>query len=178
MGLKDVFDSFKEVFGNKRYFIAALLIAVVFYLINVFINSLHQLRFFYDTNGFYESLKFFFLLAIGLERLIIPTSFITLILIGILIGILFSMIAYRTRKLKMVSKETGFLATIGIFLGVIVPGCVACGIGLISFFGFGAAFLNLLPFKGFEISVLSIVILIAAIFMISKDIKKDVACKI
>ncbi len=74
-----------------------------------------------------------------------------------------------------IEKKTSVLGGLGIFLAVFVPGCAVCGIGLVSVLGLGAGVLYALPFKGLEISILSILILTFAIFKITKNFY---SCKI
>jgi hypothetical protein len=90
-------------------------------------------------------------------------SYISLIIISILIGILFSLIIFKVNLGKESdSKKLGFFASIGIFLATIAPGCAVCGVGLLSILGIGSGFLLFLPFEGLELSILSILILIYA----------------
>ena len=64
---------------------------------------------------------------------------------------------------------------IGTFLAIFVPGCAACGIGLVSLLGLGGGLINFLPWNGIEISIISIIILLIAIYQITKNMY---VCKI
>jgi|TARA_Y100000310_G_scaffold91480_1_gene88836 hypothetical protein len=178
MKTKKLFSVFRNVFGNWRYIALTIIIALVFYSINVFITNFSSIISYYSKLGIIGGSEFFFELFFSLGKIITKSSFISLIIISILIGILFSLIAYRTKKIKAITTKMGFFGTTGIFLGVLAPGCAACGIGLLSFFGLGAAVLTFLPFDGLEISILAILILGFSIFKITKDINNGIICKI
>ena len=176
--IKDMLSVWKDVFSNWKYSIVAVFIGLVFYSINALISNLDNLAF-YNRFGFFGGIKFFFTLFLGFKDRIFFSSFLSLMAIAILFGMLFSLIIYRTKMIKSTSgKMMGFFGTTGIFLGVLAPGCAACGIGLLSLFGFSAAILTLLPFGGLELSFLAIGILGFSVIKISKDIKKGIVCEI
>ena len=175
---KELFSVWKQVFGNWKYIVLTIIIALVFYSLNVLIKSYDFLISFYSQAGFLGSIKLFFNFFVGFKETTLISSFISLIFITILFGILFSLIAYKTKMIKSVSGKTGIFTTTGIFLGVLVPGCPSCGIGLLSLFGIGAAALSVLPYNGLELSILAIGILSFSTFKITKDIKKGISCEI
>ncbi len=171
--IKENLNFWKRVFGNFKYLLLAIIIAILFYALNVFIANYKTLINFYPSLGLLGTIKFFFTLMFGFYNLILFSSFISLIIISLLLGILFSLIFYKLNFLKGDGKKLGFISGLGAFLGAFAPGCAACGIGLASVLGLSGAFLTLLPFKGLELSILAIVILGIAIFKTSND-----SCKI
>ena len=172
------FSVWKKVFSNWKYVASTIIIALVFYSLNVFISNYKSLISFYSQVGLLGTIKLFFTFFIGFRSTTFLTVYISLIALSILLGMLFSLIAYKTKMIKSISRKTGFFATTGIFLGILAPGCAACGIGLLSLFGIGAATLSFLPFKGLELSAISSVILLILVFKITKDINKGIFCKI
>ncbi|MBI2044253.1 hypothetical protein HYT24_02720 [Candidatus Pacearchaeota archaeon] len=177
--IEDLLSVWKQVFRNWRYSLLAILIMAIFYTSNVFINNFSSIASFYNYVGFFGAAKIFVTLVIGFKKTILLNSFISLIMITMLLGFLFSLVIYKTLMLKSVSgSRIGFLGTAGIFLGVLAPGCAACGIGLISLLGLSAAAISFLPYDGLELSVLAIAILGFSIFKISKDMSKGISCKI
>ena len=176
--MKDLFNVLKNVFSRREYLISAIAISLIFYSLNVVISNFSFIIYFYKENGLIRAIKFFSSLFLGFRETILFSSFLSLIAISILLSMLFSLIAYKTIMIKRSSKSIGFFGTTGIFLGILAPGCAACGIGLLSVFGISAAVLTFLPFKGLEISILAILILGFSVFKISKDIKKAIICKI
>ena len=178
MNSKEFFSVWKKVFSNWKYITLTIIIALVFYSLNVFIKSYDSLSSLYSQIGLLGSIKLFFTFFIGFRSTTFLSVFISIILISVLLGILFGLIAYKTKMIKSISGKTGFFATTGIFLGVLAPGCAACGIGLLSLFGISAATLTFLPYNGLELSALSSTILLVLVFKITKDIKKGIVCKI
>ncbi len=178
MKVKELFSVWKDVFSNWKYLITAIVTGFVFYSINVLISNFDNLAF-YNKFGFFGGVKFFFTLFLDFKNRIFFSSFLSLIAIALLFGMFFSLIIYKTNMVRNTGgKMMGFFGTAGIFLGVLAPGCAACGIGLLSLFGVSAAVLGSLPFGGTELSMLAIGILGFSIFKISKDIKKGIVCKI
>jgi len=164
---KNMFDTLKEVFRKPNYLVLAVIFAFVFYWFSISISH-------FSLFGFLGSFKSFILFS----RTIKIYSLITTIIISLLFGILFSLIAYRTKLLKETIKHPGVLTTIGIFFGILAPGCAACGIGLISALGLGAVTISLLPLKGLEFSLLSILLLLLGIFQMSRKINKGLICRV
>jgi len=176
LDLQSFFGVWKKVFSKPWYVVLSVAIALIFYLGNIFIINHNNIILFYHLFGLgiVSSLPSL-LLAKGL---ILTSSLVTLILISILFGILFSLILYKAKMIKSVSGKTGIVASIGIFLGVIGPGCAACGLGLLPVLGISSAFLIALPLHGLEISILSVGILAIVTFKITKDIDKGISCNI
>ncbi len=164
----------KRVFSNWRYILSTLIIFILFYVLNVLIANFNNLISFSSQFGFFGTIKFFFNLMLGFFHVIPKFSFISLIIISFLIGMLFSLIFYRIKLIsKTKDKKFGFVSAIGIFLGAFAPGCAACGLGLASLLGLSGTFLALFPLKGLELSILAIILLAIAIFKTSDD-----SCKI
>ena len=171
--MKNEMRHWGKVFSNWKYIISALVISFLFYVMNVFIANFRTLIDFYSSLGFFGSLNFFFSFMIGFKNIIKFSSFISLIIISLLLGMLFSLIFYKARMIGGNNKGAGFISSIGVLLGAFAPGCAACGIGLASVLGLGGAFLASFPLKGLEFSLLAIIILIIAIFKTSNN-----SCKV
>ncbi len=171
-------EVWKRIFSKPSYIITTIVVAILFYLINVIITNFSNLSNFYSAYGFKESITFFITLSLGFQKTIHQHSFITLIIISILFGVLISLILFKLKKAHKGSKKAGILGTIGLFFALLAPGCAACGFGLIAILGLSSVFLAFLPFKGLEISVIAIAIMTIAIFKISKDLTNCKVCKI
>jgi len=165
----------KEIFSKKKYLFMVFFIAIFFYSINIVFSSWEAFSEFSSDKSFFGTIKLFFFLFFKIEGINNIYSRIGLIVISILFGILFSLIFYKTKQNMSGNKKSSSLGVVGIFLMAFIPGCAACGIGIIPILGLGTGFLYLLPFKGLGLSVLSILILSFAIFKIAKDMNK---CKI
>jgi len=175
--LKEVLETWKSIFSNWKYVALALIFGFLFYEFNVFSANWVTIPSFYQTSGFVKTAKLALTLTTGFRETIQLHSYISLILLSFLFGLLFSLITYKTAKIKT-TLEGGALTSIGIFLGVLAPGCAACGIGLLSLLGLSTAFLAFFPFDGFELSILSIGILSFSVLKISEKIHNGNVCKI
>lgn len=160
----------KEVFLNWKYSLIAIVIAFIFYSLNVLISGYRNLIGLYSDLGAFGSLQFFFGLLIGFKDTILTSSFYSLVIISVLFGILISLIFYKSQLIHYSeNKNVGVLSSIGLFLAAFAPGCAACGVGLAAALGLGAGFLSFLPYKGLELSVIAILILGYSIVKISDN---------
>ncbi len=170
MEWKDIFSTWKKVFTNWKCLAVTIIIALSFYSANVFVSSWSSLKGFYSTLGFFQTIKFFFILFAGFKETIMFHSFVSLIAISILFGMLFSLVGYKVSIGKgSDGKKIGLFGGIGLFLAAFAPGCAACGVGLASVFGIGAGALSFLPYGGFELSIASIGILGFTIITVTKN---------
>jgi hypothetical protein len=175
----NVLSIWGKVFRDWKYLIPGVIIAVLFYLFNVFVQNWRAVVSFSESLGFIGSFKFFWNLATGFNSTVETHSFVSLVIISLMFGMLFSLIYYKAGKnVSHSSKKVGVLGGIGIALGILVPGCAACGIGLVSALGLSAAILAFLPFKGLELSIFAIAILGISIIKISKDLTMCNSCQI
>jgi len=165
-----MFRTWKEVFGKWRYFLLALFIAVFFYLLNVLVAGWKSLAGFYSSFGFLKTLNLLFVLIVGFRESITTASFISLIGISLMLGMLFTMLVYKHHIYASASdKKLGIFGGIGAFLAALVPGCAACGIGFASVLGLSAGALAFLPYDGIELSLIAVAILGITIFKTTKN---------
>ena len=176
--MKESLKVWRKVFGNWKYSVIAIGVFLLFYSFNVVIGSFLNLKSFYDSYGLLTTLKFFKIISLNFYSTINLHSFISLIIVGALIGILSSMMIYKVKNSQSSNKRTGLLASTGAFIAAFAPGCAACGIGLASLLGIGGATLSLLPYEGLELSILAIVILGIAVKRTTKDLTECPTCKI
>ena len=169
--------SFKKVFGNKKYIVIAIVASFIFYILDILIFNWKNL-FEISKFGIVPLISFIGIQIIKFKDTLLLHSFITLVIISILVGILSALILYKIRLNAPIDKKTGLISTIGLFFGALAPGCAACGIGLVSALGLTGIIINFLPFNGLEISFLSIGILSFAIFKTAKGLSKPSVCKV
>ncbi len=170
MEWKNIMNTWKRVFTNWKYLTAAITIALAFYSVNVLVSSWSSLTGFYSTLGLFQTIKFFFILFFGFKETIQFHSFVSLIIISALFGMMFILVGYKVN----IGKENegtkiGLLGGVGLFLAALAPGCAACGIGLASVLGIGAGVLSFLPYEGLELSIASIGILGFTIVKITNE---------
>ena len=171
----EILGLWKEIFGNWKYVLIVPVFAALFYALNALISNFGVLNYSLINGGF--SKAFFLGLGIiyGFSRTILPSSFATLMIIGVLTGLLISIMAFNF--IKNGGVNMGLASSMGLFFGVIAPGCAACGIGLAGLLGLTAA-LTSLPFQGLEISALAIGLLFFSVVKTSANIINGNKCLI
>ena len=176
--MKKSIKVWKKIFGNWKYSAIAIGVFLLFYSFNVVTNSFLSLKSFYESYGILTTLKFFKIISLNFYSTIKLHSFVSLLIVGALIGVLSSMMIYKVKHSQSSNNKTGLLASTGAFLAAFAPGCTACGIGLASLLGIGGATLSLLPYEGLELSILAIVILGIAVNRTTKELIECPTCKI
>lgn len=159
----------KHVFGKWNFVALALGIALAFYLANALILQWKNLPLL-DTGQEFRAL------TVGMYYLLPRLSFSSLIAISLLTGMLVTLVVYKARSRMKTSSRSGVLSSLGVLAGAFVPGCAACGIGLAAALGLGAS-LATLPFKGAELSVLAIGLLVFALASVSKSFVSCERCQ-
>ena len=174
MKLKEAGSALKKVFSNWKYILLSLAIAAAFYALYIFFTDYKQVSLIFSSYGLLKTLTSLpFLTSFFPLR-----SILGFIAMSLLLGVLFSLIIYKTKMLKSASGKTGLWVSLGIFIGILAPGCPVCGIGLLSILGLGSAATPFLPFKGFGLLILSMGILSLSIYKVSKDINRGIICEI
>lgn len=180
--LKNLQKAFSEVFANTYYIALASTLALLAFVLAVWLPNLGLITEIFTTSSapLAAKLKITVSLLGG-----IGTNFSTLsasytIAIAILFGINIAMVVYFLKKRREQIKREGLIAEIGgVTSGALGIGCAACGSFLLSTIlaSFGAAgALAILPLKGGEFGILSIILLVVSIGLISKQITKPLIC--
>lgn len=98
--------------------------------------------------------------------MILPAfSLVVLLCISLLGGIVISLSLFLVRR----QIQAGIGWGSGIAVGVLAPACPSCAIGLASLLGL-SGFFAVLPFKGRELGILGIGILLGSLFYLSNKI--------
>ena len=166
-----------KIILKKKYFFISLAVALLFYFFHVFFSNLKNIFSFYSSNGFAETIIFSFALVKGFSSTIEFYEYIILIFISLLFGILCGLIFFKI-DLRNQRRKVGVLEWLAVFFGVLAPGCVACGVGLVSALGIGGGIIYLLPYDGIELSFLAIALLSFSIFKTTKDLTRGNSCEI
>ncbi len=171
MNIKRLIENIKNIFSEKKSWAILLITAVVFYEINIIISNFGNFGFISESLGFSAMIIYFFNVSLGFLKAIPLSSAFTLALLSVMTGMLIAVLVYRNGIMndKTAKKGKGFLGSLGIFFGILAPGCASCGIGLIAILGLGTSIASL-PFKGLEISVLAVLILGFSILKVSEKI--------
>lgn len=140
------------------FIISSLIFFIVFYLLTLATTTEHSLSIFIMMNGISYTILTFFLLAV----------------IALLLGVYISLVVYSF-KIKIKAKKIGgSIGVIGLIVGLFSAGCPMCGAFLFGLLGFPLA-LFFMPFKGLELRVLSILLLLFSVYFLAKSLNK---CKI
>ena len=156
-----------QVYEKKKYYLLTFVVAVtcfiIFYKLMLINIANHSLKNFIIMSGYNST--FFTLLSF--------------VIISILFGIYICLVTYKFNLIKAMKKKKGnsisFWGYFGLIAGVFGAGCPSCGSLMFAFFGAPLA-LMYFPFKGFELRILSIIILIIAIYFLGRSINNS--CKI
>ena len=160
--IRNVKTALKEVYKNKGYLFFTIGFSIVIFLFNALINNYKLL-----LSSF--SFKLLFSLIGGIMTTITPTSLIFLVIISILAGIVISMGIFLIRR--QIKGSVGTSAA-SVVIGIAMPACPSCAIGLLSILGLGG-FLAVLPFKGLELGVLGVILLVFSTVYLSGKIVAD-----
>ncbi|MEK6909388.1 MAG: hypothetical protein AABX23_05040 [Nanoarchaeota archaeon] len=163
---------FKEVFSKLHYLVLMLSSALFFYLFSVVLTDLSEFKWIFMNYDSFIFLKLLVLYFVGFPVTIGLFSAIIMILTALLFGSYISLASYKTKQVKKLQDKTSIAGNIGIFLGILAPGCVACGLGIASLFGL-AGFVVALPFQGTEISVIAFLLLSFANWSIAGKVSKN-----
>ena len=99
----------------------------------------------------------------------ITESITSSVIIASLFGIYLSLVVYKINLVKSIGGG-GIFGAIGSGIGVFGIGCPTCGAILFGFIGAPLA-LMYLPYRGAELRVLSILILLISIYFLGKSIE-------
>ncbi len=178
MKIKEAALGFKKVFSKKGYIFLAQALAYSFYLIDIALVNIKNLALIFEDRGLFPMLAALPSFMKSYVTFFPAYFFVSLVILSLMFGMLFSLISYKTKMIKSVSGKVGILVTLGIFLGILAPGCPACSVGILSVMGIGATALSFLPFGGLSVLVLSMAIMSFSIYKISKDINKGILCEV
>jgi len=161
---KDIKQSWRtliEVLSYKKFFIIAGITALILF------GVLYYLMVSTVANN---SLKIAIMMS-GVNFIYLSILLITII--SILFGIYFSLVVFKFSFIN--AKKGGVFGFFGGIIGAFGVGCPTCGAFLFGLIGAPLA-LMYFPFKGLEIQILGILLLIVSIFFITKSMNGN--CRI
>ncbi len=161
MEIRKVFSILKEIYKNKKYyyltFIVAIVLFVVLYKLTLATIADNSLKIFIMMSGY--NYTYFTLLSF--------------VVISVLFGIYLSVFIYRFKLIKLMKEKKGtsigFIGYVGLVAGVFGAGCPTCGSVIFALVGAPLA-LMYFPFRGLELRLLSIVILLISIYILTRSL--------
>ena len=152
----------EEVLKSRKYAaifaISSILFFIVLYFLTLATTTEHSMRIFIEMNGANYA----------------AFSFLSLAAIALLFGLYSALLVHKT-QLRAKSKASGAFGLTGFIGSVFSAGCPMCGAYLFGLLGMPLA-LFFMPFKGIELRVLTIILLMASIYFVAKSIKKCENC--
>lgn len=171
----------KEAFARPSSWFLVLIVTAAMIGATIVLMNYSLLKFvaasgFFDT----EAKLRIFMASLGSfhTRISVPEQIMTVVT-ALLAGINVSVLAHYFKRRIPLQKAMG-VSTVGIlgsFLGI---GCASCGsVLLISLLGLSAAggFIRLLPLRGMEFGIVSILILLSSLFFVARKIESPLVCK-
>ncbi len=156
---KECITAIKEVFSEKKYYALSVGFAVLVFASNSLLLNYKLL-----LSSF--SLSLAWSLFVGFPSLISKIGLSFLLLIAILSGIVISMSVFLVRRQIKGGYSAG---STGLIAGLLTPACPSCALSVLGVLGLGG-FLSVLPFKGLELGILGILVLVGSIGYLSKKI--------
>ncbi len=153
---------------TRKFLIGTVAIAAFYILLNVYFTnySLINQAYFGD---FPVSYKFEISLALiqGLTTAMSLSSLLILIIIGLLTGANL-MLSYKRIRYSFAKRSSHWAFGLGTLFGTAGGGCASCGLPLLGLLGMSGS-VGYLPFKGAEVSVLAIGLLLFSFFVLLKQ---------
>jgi len=117
----------------------------------------------------------FISLLLGMWNSMSGTGFALLVITAILTGINLSLLVKKVKSLK---SQGNLKLVIGgsTLIGIVSSGCASCGLPILALFGLSGS-IAYLPFRGIELSYLSVILLLFSLYHLIKT-NSDNECEI
>lgn len=152
------------ILKRKKYAIIAIVVGFIMAAVSYYltVKNIYQKSIFVyaDMNG----------------TLFTITSLLLGALVAILLGFHVALLIFRRDIVKARAAGNKVAGVGGTVVGILASGCPSCGAPVLGLIGLPLGLFSL-PFKGIELKIFSIVFLALAIFLISKNIRKNLACQ-
>ncbi len=100
-------------------------------------------------------------------------TLLSFVIISVLFGVYLSLVVYRFKLVKIMREKkgisVGFIGYLGLVAGVFGAGCPTCGSVIFALVGAPLA-LMYFPFRGLELRILAIVILLVSIYILTRSL--------
>ena len=177
-------SSFKTVFQNLRYVLIALSIALVVFVVAVWLPNFALIMQIVTSSGiaFLDKLAVLISLIGSIQTNFTILSALYTIAIAILFGINVALLAYYIQKRKITEANGGAAAGVGgLMSGMFGIGCASCGTivlaPILTMLGAGGL-VALLPFNGQEFGILGVIILGFSVYVAAKKINQPITCAV
>lgn len=166
-----------QIIFSKKNIISALLLAAIYLLLSVYLMNFTLVKLTITGNYPLEyKFNLLFNLLGGMVTAMTELGLLTLILASVLVGINLVLITQRISTLKS-SKKLHWVVGGSSLLAIIGSGCAACGLPVIALLGLSGA-VAMLPFRGIEISIISLAFLLISFYLLVKSYVGELSCKV
>lgn len=171
----------KEIYQKRIYLWLTFIFGLMFLLMTVLISNLKLLYQLLFTQGpILLKAKTLIWLTAGITTNFTPVNIFLAVVISFLFGTYLTLFIFFIRKRQKILGvgKTGFFGSV---LGVMGVGCSSCGAIVLSMIlstGGAATAISLLPLKGSEFAVISLIILSFSIHTLSKNIVNAGLCSL
>lgn len=153
-----------NVLTTRRYatiaIISSLGLGIIYYFLTMSMLTSHL-----DTTM--ELMPYHIIASVGLT-----------IIVSVLAGINFAMMAFKIKRMRMMNSIKGNSSTVlGGAFAAFTPGCPACTAPLAVILG-AVGGLSLFPMQGLELKFISVGVLIFSIYWIARGLQSKSCCKI
>ena len=153
---------------SRRFIIPTLLIALFYVVVITYSMNVRILR---DTlGGDYDvtyKLKLLFSLLRGMWTAMSGPGLMVLFLVAFLTGANLTLLFGKVNLLKN-NKSLRLVVGGNSLFGIVGSGCAACGLPILSLLGLSGSVMYL-PFRGAEISYISLVLLVISFYLLIKN---------
>jgi len=158
INLNNVKKSMLILWENKPYLFLAVIITIGSGYLLYIISNVSML--------FYMDSLFYILSSLGMS-----------ILIVVLFGVNLALIIYKFNLSKKIGLKEDSSSIFGIVGGALGSGCPICGVTILGLIGVSGG-LAILPFRGLELKILSLGLLLFSTYKVSESIFNCKKCKI
>ncbi len=177
MKIKESLQSILSVVSRLKYLAILLVVSFIFFSFGVIPRNISLLFSLLGKTTILEYFNVVLSLYHGWFNETLLVSIIILITISILVGVTISLMVFKINSRKKFSSSASKSGSAGIILGILVPACIPCGMGLLSLLGL-SSLLFFLPYQGLEIGIVSIAFLLYSILVMGKDINNCRTCQV
>lgn len=167
----------QEIFKSKRFLIPAIVIAALYILLVTYLMNWSLAK---DTLlGAYSVVyKWRILTGLlqGLTTSMTTFSLILLTLTGVLTGINLTLVFLRLRAIRNNGKLHVMVGGSSL-LAIVGSGCAMCGLPILALLGLSGTLIYL-PWRGIELSVIAVLLLLITFYFMLRSYPAEQVCKL
>lgn len=166
-----------KILWSKNFIIPTLAITILYIVATIYLMNAGLVK---DTLLGAHSLayKWNLLVALlaGMWTAMSRLNLALLFIVAFLTGANLTLITKRLSTLRS-SKKLRVVVGGSSLLGIVGSGCASCGLSILAFLGLSGA-IAYLPFRGIELSIIAIVLLIVSLYSLLKNQSQEKECTI